>query len=112
MNEDELKEFYEAAGSTRRADLQRVRVQVLEHGELGPILVDARNRNRDTRKPTDLKNRKTDQELFELHDRIIRDYERKVAAGTTPQFDIDYHRRLRAKLADKLGITIIDERAA
>lgn len=112
MNEDELKEFYEAAGSNRRADLQRVRVKVLEHGELGPILVDGRHKNRTSRKPTDLKSRKTDQELFELHDRIIRDYERKVAAGNTPQFDIAYHRRIRANLAKKLGITVLDDRAA
>jgi hypothetical protein len=113
LNKAELKRIYEAAdGSTRRRELQRVRVKVLEHGELGPILVDARNKNRTTRKPTDLKSSKTDQELFEIHDRIVRDFERKVAAGTTPQFDIDYHRRIRASLAKKLGIRIFDDRAA
>lgn len=112
LNEDELKAIYEAAGgSNRRRELQRVRMRVMEHGELGPILVDGRHKNRDTAKPADLKSRKTDAELYELHDRIIRDYERKVAAGTTPQFDIDYHRRIRAQLAKKLGIRIIDDAA-
>lgn len=109
MNTDELEAIYEAAGgSTRRAELQRVRMEVLEHGELGPILVDARYKNRATRKPTDLKSRKSDAELFELHDRIVRDYEAKVARGVRPQFDIEYHRRLRASLAKKLGISIVD----
>lgn len=40
MNRQELDEFYDAAGGMGREDLQRVRVEVLEHGELGPILVD------------------------------------------------------------------------
>jgi hypothetical protein len=113
MNEDELQAIYDAAGgSNRRRELQRVRMEVLEHGELGPILVDGRNNNRATRKPTDLKSTKSTQELFEIHDRIVRDYEEKVRAGVTPQFDIDYHRRLRANLAKKLGIKIFDDRAA
>ncbi|MDR6861965.1 hypothetical protein [Phycicoccus sp. 3266] len=38
LNEDTLRELYKAAGSTRGPDLKRVRVEVFEHGELGPQL--------------------------------------------------------------------------
>lgn len=36
-----LDALYEAAGSNRAADLKRTRFSVREHGELGPVLVDA-----------------------------------------------------------------------
>lgn len=38
LNEDTLAELYSAAGSTAGKDLKRVRVEVFEHGELGPQL--------------------------------------------------------------------------
>lgn len=38
LNQADLKRLYEAAGSTNGLDLKRVRVQVNEHGELGPVL--------------------------------------------------------------------------
>ena len=38
LNDGTLGELYQAAGSTRGADLKRVRVTVEEHGELGPQL--------------------------------------------------------------------------
>lgn len=38
LNTEDLGRFYEAAGSTAREDLQRTRVTVNEHGELGPVL--------------------------------------------------------------------------
>lgn len=38
LNTIDLRRLYKAAGSTGRADLKGVRVQVDEHGELGPIL--------------------------------------------------------------------------
>lgn len=39
VNRQDLKRIYAAAGSTKAADLKRTRVQVREHGELGPVLV-------------------------------------------------------------------------
>jgi hypothetical protein len=39
LNNQDLESLYGAAGSTARQDLARVRYQVVEHGELGPILV-------------------------------------------------------------------------
>lgn len=38
LNEADLEKIYNAAGSTGRGDLQRVRVGVEENGELGPVL--------------------------------------------------------------------------
>lgn len=38
INEADLKRLYAAAGSTSGPDLKRVRVQINEHGELGPVL--------------------------------------------------------------------------
>lgn len=38
LNEAELKDLYGRAGSTAAADLRRIKYQVHEHGELGPVL--------------------------------------------------------------------------
>lgn len=46
LNGADLRALYKAAGSTQAKALRRVRVQVLEHGELGPVLTDARHDNR------------------------------------------------------------------
>ncbi len=110
MNEDELRDYYEAAGSNRREDLQRVVVKTIAHGELGPILVDNKYKNRTTNKPKTLENKFDSAELFKIQNNVIRKYEAAVKAGRTPQFDIEYHRRLRAKYAKQLGISI-DEAA-
>lgn len=69
LNEDDLKTLYAAAGGTTsgrtkngKAGLERIRVQTVEHGELGPVLVrygkgfltqeeaDSRRRDRDERR--------------------------------------------------------------
>jgi len=41
LNADDLKHLYGAAGSNTAEDLRRIRVQITEHGELGPVLIDA-----------------------------------------------------------------------
>lgn len=43
LNRADLKALYAAAGSTRAADLAKVRYRVHEHGELGQVLADARH---------------------------------------------------------------------
>lgn len=40
LNQLDLGSFYEAAGSTRAADLKRTKYRIAHHGELGPILVE------------------------------------------------------------------------
>lgn len=46
LNTQDLDALYDVAGSTLAEDLKDVRVKVVEHGELGPVLVDARHRFR------------------------------------------------------------------
>jgi hypothetical protein len=54
LNEDEFKHIYGEAGSTAREDLAKVRVEVHEHGELGPVL---RKKGDNFRGPSDVKPR-------------------------------------------------------
>lgn len=49
LNRESLDTLYGEAGSTAGADLKRVRVREVEHGELGPVLVDANHRFRGPR---------------------------------------------------------------
>ena len=42
MNAEDLRGLYAAAGSTAGADLKKLRFEIQEHGELGPILVSPR----------------------------------------------------------------------
>jgi len=44
LNADEIAALYESAGSTGRQSLAKVRFAVREHGEIGPLLVDAGDR--------------------------------------------------------------------
>lgn len=46
LNADDLAALYRAAGGTGAKGLHRVRVALTEHGELGPVLVDAGQRYR------------------------------------------------------------------
>lgn len=41
LNDDDLKKLYAAVGTTNAADLKRVRVAEVTHGELGPLVVRA-----------------------------------------------------------------------
>ncbi|HEX8632232.1 MAG TPA: hypothetical protein VF755_29085, partial [Catenuloplanes sp.] len=41
INADDLKRIYAAAGGTHRVGLRQIRVQIAEHGELGPVLINA-----------------------------------------------------------------------
>lgn len=47
INGEDLRRIYEAAGGNQAAALRKVRVQVVQHGELGPLLTDARHHFRD-----------------------------------------------------------------
>lgn len=46
LNGDDLRQLYAAAGSTAARDLRRTRVRVREHGEMGPVLTNAKHRHR------------------------------------------------------------------
>lgn len=49
LNDTELRSLYDAAGSSQGADLKRIRIEVTEHGEIGPVLSNAKHA---TRKPS------------------------------------------------------------
>jgi hypothetical protein len=46
LNADDLRRLYQAAGGTGGAGLKAIRVALAEHGELGPVLVDADQHHR------------------------------------------------------------------
>jgi len=46
LNSDDLRAIYEAAGGTSAGGLLNIRVALAEHGELGPVLVNAAHRHR------------------------------------------------------------------
>lgn len=49
INAADLKAIYEAAGGNTRELLRQIRVQITEHGELGPLLINADQHFRDPR---------------------------------------------------------------
>lgn len=49
LNSEDLRALYEAAGTTSAGGLLNVRVALAEHGELGPVLVNAAHRHRGPR---------------------------------------------------------------
>lgn len=111
LNKDDLDALYstvinqrgDTAGTGR--GLRRVRLKHLEHGELGPVLVDGRYKTRTKSDVADLSARRMDpQRIYDAQVKIIAQYEKAVAAGNRPQFDIDFHYRQRDKYAKRLGI--------
>lgn len=105
LNRDDLNRIYKEAGGTGAEELRTIDVVVIDHGELGPILVNAKYRNRVTKKPTGrLEDRLDPQKLYDIQKKIVDDFDRKVREGSTPQFDIAYHRRQVERLAKELGI--------
>jgi hypothetical protein len=106
LNREDLDRIYKEAGGTGAAELRSIDITTIEHGELGPILVNAKYRNRVTAKPKDESPKLDPQKLFDIQKRIVDDFDRKVREGTTPQFDIEYHRRQLKRLAKELGIAL------
>lgn len=108
LNRDDLNRIYEAAGGTGRQGLQRVRVQVLEHGELGPILVDNKYKNRNASQAKSIAEKGLDpQRVFDVQSRILRKLERDIAAGkTVNEKTLAFHQNLVREYAKKLGIEL------
>lgn len=52
LNQKDLASIYKAAGSNRAGDLRKIRIQVHEHSELGPILANAAHHWRDAETAT------------------------------------------------------------
>lgn len=103
INLEDLDKFYDAAGGTGREGLQRVRVQVSEHGELGPILVDARHRNTGAEKAKERGERGLDpKRVIDAQERIIRKLEADLAAGrVVNERTLNQHRQWLAEWQDR-----------
>lgn len=105
LNAEDLQVLYDAGGGTNRQGLQRVRLKNLDHGELGPILVDGRHKTRTKADVVELSSKRLDaRRVYDAQVKIIAAYEKAVAEGRTPQFDIEFHRRTRDTYAKRLGI--------
>lgn len=104
LNRDDLDRIYREAGGNTAEALRGIDITTIDHGELGPILVNAKYKNRVTAKPKKLEDRLDPQKLYDIQKKIVDDFDRKVRQGNTPQFDIAYHRRQLERLARELGL--------
>lgn len=114
LNHKDLQALYAAAGGTDRAKLKRVRYQVNEHGELGPILSeqgdhfrDAEDARQDRRRPvprpvrTPAPAEVTRRQLAVLEENLPKLLAR-AEAGEQLDAPIAYHRRTIAMLQRRL----------
>ena len=107
LNAEDLQAVYDAAGgSTKGADLKRVRIQVDEHGELGPVLSEAKHHTRtkeevvkDSSQPT-LEHAR--QSLAAL-EKALADSHAAAAAGEDRDAPIAYLTGRITKIKDKMS---------
>lgn len=119
LNREDLDRIYEQAGGMRREDLIRVygidisKTQTeptrleQEHGELGPILVDPRYRNRNKRETDELAAKGLDpQKVYDVQLKLYKQFSKARAAGNADisEKTIAFHRDMARKYARKLGI--------
>lgn len=119
LNREDLDRIYAEAGGMRREDLIRVygidisKTQTeptdleQEHGELGPILVDPRYRNRNKQQTDELAAKGLDpQKVYDVQVKLYRKFSRARAAGNADisEKTIAFHRDMARKYARKLGI--------
>lgn len=98
MNSIDLKALYAAAGSTTPADLKRVRYEVNEHGELGPVLTVKGQRFTG---PGDLdfdKDVERARRQLASLEPVLTSLERRAAAGEDVSGPLTYQRALVARL--------------
>lgn len=98
MNGVDLKALYSAAGSTSAADLKRVRYEVNEHGELGPVLT---VKGQKFTGPEDLdfdKDVERARRQLEALEPVLASLERRGAAGEDVAGPLRYQRSLVARL--------------
>lgn len=105
LSNDDLQKYYAAAGGTGRAGLQRVRVRTLNHGELGPILVDNKYKNRNASQAKKLSESKMDPErVYKAQAEIVAQFEKDLADGKLVNLKtLEFHRRMRDEWAKKLA---------
>lgn len=123
LNREDLDAIYEQAGGNDRDSLIRVYgfdISQLKaddidfnHGELGPILVDPRYKNRTQKQTDDLAGQGLDpQRVYDAQIKLYRKFRRQRDAGNLDISEglIAFHRETARKYAAKLGIAF-DEAA-
>lgn len=105
LTKDDLDEYYRAAGGAGRAGLQRVRVRTLNHGELGPVLVDNKYKNRTAGQSKKLEDQKLDPErIYKIQAELVERFEKDLADGKLVSGKmLNFHRRMRDEWAQKLA---------
>lgn len=103
INREDLKRLYDAAGSTSRKDLKRVRVQVNEHGELGPVLT---VRGQKFTGPDDIDAAaaaQVNRERLDKLNAILGDFKRRDRAGEELDAPIAFQQELITDLTERLS---------
>jgi DNA-binding cell septation regulator SpoVG len=121
LNREDLDRVYDLAGGNDRESLIRVYGFDLNelkaddvdftHGELGPILVNPRYKNRTKSETDDLAKKGLDpQKVYDAQVALYRKFSRQRAAGNldVPEKTIAFHRETARKYAAKLGIVFDD----
>lgn len=98
INQDDLKRIYEAAGSTSGDDLKRVRIQVNEHGELGPVLARGGDSFRSQRQVPLEKDPARAARMLEKTLPVLDDLEKRAAAGADVTGPLTYQQQLVERL--------------
>lgn len=113
LNRDDLKRIYAAAGSTgggkqQGGALKKVRVQITEHGELGPVLSNANHRRRG---PTEVAAAKsTDRSVsaraqLASYEKSLPRLQERAAGGEDVQRAITWQSNKVAELRRELGLS-------
>lgn len=123
LNSEDLDRIYDAAGGNDREslirvygfDLSQLKADDLDfnHGELGPILIDPRYKNRNKKQTDDKAKAGLDpQRVYDIQLKLYKKFTRQRAAGNLDITEgmIAFHRDMARKYADKLGIAF-DEAA-
>lgn len=104
LNETDLATIYDAAGgSTGRAELQRVRVAVRQHGEVGPVLVDADQHFKRRPKPEPRNRQREVEAQIVTAEGVIVDLRRRAAAGEDVSRPMKYQTEQLAWLRAERG---------
>lgn len=108
INRDDLQRIYAAAGGTGSKGLKTVRVEVTEHGELGPVLTNADWRFRGPREFARTQSNDAEIRTFAQVEALEADLEalinRHLAGDDTVSDAIDWHERKISQLAARLPI--------
>lgn len=114
VNAVDLGALYDAAGSTSGADLKRVRYQLNEHGELGPVLVPKKRSKTRAAKSANGTSPRTEAEVARTQLRALEANLARMRSEGEPEDSskIEYHERQIAKLRRQAGDTDTPEPSA